>query len=224
MQANRLQEPVLMVIGFVSLIFIGWALYAMISVILTFPSDVLNNIVTVTLPVIGALITVTVQNRYAKKKDIEQKQRNEKTSTYNNFLKEWFRVLREKDENKDLNLEFMYEFTGIIILWGSEETITEFREFRKVSRNSSSSRLDIMLQFEKVLRSMRKEMGSSNKDLGDGDLLRLFINDVDGMLSPSTSAEKIEGAENTEETESTPTPPTPEKKNPRRRGRSAGDE
>jgi hypothetical protein len=39
-----------------------------------------------------------------------------------------------------------------------------------------------MLDFEKLLFAIRKDLGHSNKGLEDGDLLRPFLTDVDEAL------------------------------------------
>jgi hypothetical protein len=41
---------------------------------------------------------------------------------------------------------------------------------------------EVMLAFERLLYSIRRDLGHANKGLGRGDLLRTFINDVDEFL------------------------------------------
>jgi hypothetical protein len=85
---------------------------------------------------------------------------------------------------KDI-VKYMSKFTESLILWGSEEVITSYRTFRKVFMNrtlNSSLTLEEINILENLLLTIRKDMGHNNKNLQQGDILSLFINDIDEVL------------------------------------------
>jgi hypothetical protein len=45
--------------------------------------------------------------------------------------------------------------------------------------------VDVMLAWERVIRAIRDDLGQSSSELQDGDLLRLYIHDIDQYLHPS---------------------------------------
>jgi hypothetical protein len=175
---------------FVLMVWVAYNILIIIwSAIISLPTETLG----IVFPVIGTILvgvfSLLIGRYFERKKEIEQKQREEKVITYDGFIRGWFNLLMKK--NNDTH--FLPEFAGKIILWGPKDVIAEFSEFRKMSgRNSPDKQVNLMLQFEKVLFAMRKDLGSSNKDLKEGDLLALFINDIDEVLARVQAEEHLD--------------------------------
>ncbi|PSK13061.1 hypothetical protein C7R92_06645 [Brevibacillus porteri] len=76
-------------------------------------------------------------------------------------------------------MEFHTKFTQRLILWGSDEVITAYAEFRKIYLNLHNySKQELLIQFEKFMFALRKDTGHKNNNLKESDLLSLFINDI----------------------------------------------
>lgn len=80
--------------------------------------------------------------------------------------------------------EFVHGFNQSMIVWGSDEVLKQYLIFRSSSQNAGdlnpSAAVGIL---ENLMLAMRIDLGHANKNLERGDLLRLFINDVDDILS-----------------------------------------
>jgi hypothetical protein len=85
---------------------------------------------------------------------------------------------------KDL-IKHMSKFTESLILWGSEDVIKSYRDFRMFfmqrKPNGPLSIEEVNL-LENLLLTIRKDMGHKNKNFQQGDILSLFINDIDDVL------------------------------------------
>ncbi|MDL5055392.1 hypothetical protein QQ056_17825 [Oscillatoria laete-virens NRMC-F 0139] len=129
------------------------------------------------------VITLALSNYFTTKREIELKLREDKTKVYSSFIKGWFNVLLNKDNVNYLDIQdfkqFIADFTGDLILWGSDEVIKEYSNFRELAINLEPNPNIQILQFEKLMYSMRKDLGHKNKDLYNHELLKLFINDFD---------------------------------------------
>jgi hypothetical protein len=107
---------------------------------------------------------------------------------YEEFLKLLFEVFEStilKSEtpsqkiSKEALVSAMAKFTKNLIVWGSPGVIKSYSDFRKLSQIQSdepSHTTAILLAIEKLLFEIRKDLGNSNRNLKNGDLLSLFIN------------------------------------------------
>lgn len=124
---------------------------------------------------------------YERKRKIEQEIREKKIPMYVEFVEFWFRVLYSKNitgkkiEEKEM-IEFFSDFTQKVMVWGSDEVLILWSRYRRTfvdiedPKNVSPEKL---FDFEDLLMAIRKDMGHKNKGVIKGDLLGLFINDID---------------------------------------------
>ncbi len=77
------------------------------------------------------------------------------------------------------------DFTEKLIIWGDSAVIKAWEEFRIHSwkDNDQATALEGFVKFERFIKALRKDLGNDNKNLKDGDLLRLFINDFDAVTA-----------------------------------------
>jgi len=179
--------------AFILLGAIGWGVFWLLRLfwesLISLQSDLASAIIAASTTVIVAVLTIVVGRYYERKKEIETQQHARKIEIYEAFLEKWFGKLFEigqsKSESKDLLsdtefLQFLAEFTRKLILWGSDDVVKSYSEFRRKSLNAaqtSSTSVDILLQFEQLLFAIRKDIGHANQSLKPGDLLTLFLND-----------------------------------------------
>lgn len=96
----------------------------------------------------------------------------------------------EATRNYDLE-QFIVTFTQKITIWGSDEVVKAYASFRRrsatlqelsMSQDQVLSTVQMLLTFEEILFSIRLDVGHKNKGLEQGDLLSLFITDIDILL------------------------------------------
>jgi len=136
-----------------------------------------------------SVISVTVGKYYERKLSIEQELREKKIPMYNGFVEFLFKVLMsdkigKRMSEKDMMTYFM-KFTQELIVWGSDEVVNLWSNYRRyfVNEEKVDTSYYTMFELEKLLLAIRKDTGHKNKGLNKGDLLGLFINDVDKYLN-----------------------------------------
>ncbi|MGI9054646.1 MAG: hypothetical protein ACR2F2_02455, partial [Pyrinomonadaceae bacterium] len=80
--------------------------------------------------------------------------------------------------SEDEMKEFVIKFSQKMLVWGDDNVIKAWVDFKKNVVNEEFQYQPLFL-IENVLLSIRADMGHSNKGLKRGDLLTLFINDMD---------------------------------------------
>lgn len=82
--------------------------------------------------------------------------------------------------------EFFIEFTQKLMIWGSDEVVAQWSKYRRVlikhSEDGQSDSND-MFELENLLLAIRKDTGHKNKNLKKGDLLGLFVNDIENYIN-----------------------------------------
>ncbi|MFC5732187.1 hypothetical protein [Cytobacillus gottheilii] len=167
--------------------FLNWV----ISQIISIDPRISAALITGFLAVVAASLSITIPKYLEKKKEIEEQHRQQKIPAYQSLLNFIFNLLMgSKPGNKPMTekeiIEFMSKFTQDLILWGSDDVIKSYRNFRLYLINRTpKEEIDnhtYMELLEDLLLSLRKDMGHKNKSLERGELLSLFINDVDKYI------------------------------------------
>lgn len=170
----------------VLLIFLGWLVYYGIS---RLALSELASLLTVMIPAVVAIITVTgtifaaIKTKSAERvKEIEQELRKQKAPIYeefSNFLLD--KVLNNKASEDEMK-EFVINFHQKMLVWGGDNVIKAWVDFRKYVVTEVFQYQGLFL-IENVLFAIRSDMGHSNKGLKQGDLLTLFTNDMDKIMT-----------------------------------------
>lgn len=74
------------------------------------------------------------------------------------------------------------EFSQALTLWGSPKAIQQWNEWRKANTGGKPDPKELLFAMERIMMQLRAGMGQKG-GLKKGDLLRLFINDLDDCLS-----------------------------------------
>ncbi|MEP0987678.1 hypothetical protein [Ekhidna sp.] len=150
--------------------------------------NVLVALIAGTVTIIGYFITRYLE----RKKLIEQQIREQKVPTYEEFIDFIFKIFKSSKTNTPLNdkeLQDLYwNLNKKAILWLSDKTLKSYTHFRDSSANHANlekrTQLDnaiVLLAFEQLLLDFRSDIGHDNKNLESGDLLSLFINDMNEL-------------------------------------------
>lgn len=135
---------------------------------------------------IASVLAVVLSKWWERRVEIGQEHRKQKIPVYEYFMGFWFDLLISgkvgADEVADKEMaDFNREFTKQLITWGADEVLREYVAFRRkaLALEKGVSATEGVLAFEKLLRAIRADLGHGNKGLAPGDLLSLFITDID---------------------------------------------
>ena len=148
---------------------------------------------------IGAVIVVVLSRYFEQRRRAETQVRDKKAAIYENFIGFWIEHLMFKKEGTEGQvadpaaagvIEAMSNFTKGALINASDDVVGSWSRYRRRSFASQpppqpDPNLDpsVLLGFETVLLSIRKEFGHRNRNLQRGDLVGLFVNDVDVLLA-----------------------------------------
>lgn len=187
-QISRKQFALQLVILAVLLVLIaggGWAVWKTLTAL---SPQVATAIVAGVATLLVSVFSVLWSKRVDRIREIEQEQRKQKIPVYEEFLSLIFRMLfaeklgegpvTEQDMMKSMSL-----FGQKIMVWGSDDVLKEYASWRRVATAIAEGNPAFHLfAVERLLLAIRKDVGHKNKNLKQGDLLSIFINDIDSFL------------------------------------------
>ena len=128
-----------------------------------------------------AILGLGVQ-RYLEQEREDARVRRERLSPiYENIVKH----LHESDTTPKMQRRLVQSFRELaqgVLLRGTPRVVKAFAGWKALVDSAPDSPLTLV-GLEHVLFAMREDLGVSNDGLGRGDLLRLFVNDVDPLLA-----------------------------------------
>lgn len=141
--------------------------------------------------VVAASITVSVGRYYERKQEIEQVRRAQQIEIFEEFVEFMFRILYqdrlgEERVTDDEMLATFVKFTRRLTMWAPDSIINSWAAVRRrfaTAQTSGEPPSAVLFDFEALLIEMRKTVGYPNTQLGRGDLLRLFVDDIDEHLA-----------------------------------------
>ncbi len=176
-----------------------------LSATINFVSDsiaaLLSTLSTIDVAIVVALITgcvsiVTVigggiaNNYLAYRQRNSEYLREHRAQAYEKPIEIVYKMLmkskKKEQYSADEMLSDMNDFNQSLTLWGSSKAIRLWDEWRLATAGKQPSASELLFAMEKVLIQLRRDMGQG-RGLKRGDLLKLFINDVDTLLSSSNS-------------------------------------
>jgi len=142
------------------------------------------TVVTAVVTLIGSALTLVFTKKWDRHREIQQEHRKQKTPLYEEFIAFLFKLFMASKDGSSLTEDemkaFMVKFTRGLTIWGSNDVILKYGEFRQISTaNPDATRMAAVI--EDILFSIRSDLGHPS-GLKRGDLLRLFINDLDKII------------------------------------------
>ncbi len=204
------------------LAFICAALWLIWSGLTSLSQQVAATLITASVTALVSVFGIVESKRREQRREIEQEHRMQKVPIYEDFMSFWFRLLLANQlsaaEALDKNpqaikrggrdasaaigqaemVSFLVNFTQKIIIWGSDDVVRDYANFRRrvatpdtsVIPDDIGSTIQSLLTFEKLLLAIRSDVGHRNKGLKQGDLLSLFVNDIDRLLAASAMSKR----------------------------------
>ncbi|MFI0515366.1 hypothetical protein ACH3Y9_34040 [Streptomyces sp. WSLK1-5] len=131
------------------------------------------------------LVTVAtlVMGRYLeRRKTIEAEIRASKIPVYTTLVSGLMRtVMNPGSSSEDEVVQFLREITPNLITWASDDVLLAWSKFKREAQILPSE--DTVFSFEELLSAIRRDFGHGGRQMQEGDLLALFINDIDEQLA-----------------------------------------
>lgn len=130
--------------------------------------------------VISSIVAKIVDYRYNVKKYLYDK----REEAYKKFIEMIYTIMEETQKNDSEKMseekmtKMVSEFSKGLTLWGSNRVVKKWLRYRKSSLNGGG--VQTLLELEDIIYEIRKDVGQKKK-LRQGDMLSLFINDVDKL-------------------------------------------
>ncbi len=150
------------------------------------PAPVAAAVIAASATILVSVFGTLASKHLERQQEIEREHRERKLEVYKQFMDYQFAVMQgrrgEMDETKQREFDraFRESFPQNLISWGSADIIKRYADW--VKWDDPKANADI-LELEKILLAMRKDLGYTNKGLTDGDLLRTFLKGVGERLS-----------------------------------------
>ena len=141
----------------------------------------ITGCVSIVATIFGSIVNSYLTNKHRR----EEFLRDRREAPYRKLVEINFKILEKQNKNETYSgeeaLADYMEFGQELVLWGSAKAIRLWNEWRLASVNGKPSGEDLLFAMEKVLIQLRIDMGQK-KGLKEGDILRMFINDIDVAL------------------------------------------
>jgi hypothetical protein len=161
--------------GVLGLVLLAGLGYLLIQAIKEAPA-VVGSIVTAT----GAVLAVVAGRVWEKRQALEQVRRERIAPTYSRLVDVFWKAM----QGEAIDEQFFHEWAQQVLLWGPEPVIRTYNEWRaSVPDDGSTPEPATFLNFERLLYAIRDDLGNPTGKMGKGDLLRVFVNDIDDFLA-----------------------------------------
>ncbi len=181
---------------------VGWLVWSLWNAVTSLPAQVGAAAVTASATVLVSVVSLIVAKYFEGQRDIKQEHRRQKLPVYEEFISFMFDLLWSKKLGKGsitpIDIErFAADFAKRMLLVGSDDVLKHYMSFREVSASGGSTGIRPIVEWENLVYAMRRDLGHANKGLKQGQLLSLFINDVQkfipspiGSTAPSRTAKR----------------------------------
>jgi hypothetical protein len=175
-------------IGVIGLVIIAGASIWIVSTLQNAPY--VNLLFSAIISIVGVIITVQTN----RKLQIRNEMREKKAEIYNNLTRFFFEVIfavkaEHKEKTEAEVTEFLVSITPDLIMWASDAVLAKFKQFRAAAiaaeETENPDPLASILRFEEMLFEIRQDLGHDNKELKQGSVLGLFVNDIEQYLELS---------------------------------------
>jgi hypothetical protein len=129
------------------------------------------------------LLAAIAQRHWEKKQELERLHRAEMAPIYEELVDRLKRNPEEQAAAEAENAEFFKRVTTNLIIHGSTNVIKAWLLWVRRGPSTDPEDLTMMLGYEDILKAIRADLGHNDAGLAPGDLLRLYVNDIDEGLA-----------------------------------------
>ena len=168
---------------------LGYLLYlgfkAFVLFLASLDSTFAAALVAASATVVVSVLSVLVANYLDRRAEISNSLRQQQIAVYQAIIGLSFNIqYGDKLGKKFTEQELLQRFADMmpqLVTWGDAGVIKSFTTFRRDARSSGGA-ISTMFAMEEVYRAIRKDLGHDDNRLKKGDILGLFINDIDKYL------------------------------------------
>ena len=190
--AHRMKTLLLGLISLAVLAGLVWGLYTVLANLaahlMTLNPNVSASIIAACATVLVATISVLLSKHFEIQKLVFKEHRDKKIPIYEDLIRFFFRAMFQSKKGNPLSesemLKFFEGFVEKATVWGSDDVVKAFGDFKRHApeKQAGADPTKILFLSEKLLFAIRRDLGHKNKNLKQGDLLSLFVTDIDQHL------------------------------------------
>ena len=190
--ARRLMTLLWVIISLAVLAGLVWGLYTVLANLVVYlmmlNPNVAASIIAASATVLMATLSVLLSKYLEIRALVFKEHRDKKIPIYEDLIRFFFRVMFQSKKGKPLSgsemLNFFEGFVEKVTVWGSDDVVKAFGDFKRRAPEiqAGDDPKEIIFLSEKLLFAIRRDLGHKNKNLKQGDLLSLFIIDIDKHL------------------------------------------
>jgi hypothetical protein len=133
--------------------------------------------------IIVAVATLVLGRYFERSKAIEAEIRASKVPCYSKLVTGLLKLLRSTPGpgQQAAAEEFFNDLTPDLINWASDDVLVAWSKFKRNIQNHPD--MERVFDLEQVLLAIRKDYGHKGRKIVEGDLLGLFVTDIDEQLA-----------------------------------------
>lgn len=142
--------------------------------------------------IIVSVVSVIFSRHLEARAIIQREHREKKIPVYEGLLELMSRITLGEKTGEELSevekLQLLRNLTQKLTIWASDEVLRAFVAFRRSAvkhsetNPSDADTIAFLLSYETLLFAVRKDLKHENHDIQEGDLLSLFVNDIENHL------------------------------------------
>ena len=187
---NKIAASARLVLGLLTVGALAWLAYVLAShafrLFAGLQSETSAAIIAAAGTVLVSLVSLLTTKYLERRNAVERENRLKKIPVYEELIAFIFRILHQGKPGypQMSGDELIPAYAGLtekMIVWGSDAAVKAFGDFRVASLQMGQGQglLQGLVTLEDLMRAIRKDLGYENAKLVRGDILRLFINDLE---------------------------------------------
>jgi hypothetical protein len=193
------------IVGLVVLGLLGWGGYELFVVIASVFKSVDPKLgagmIAASATVLVSVVSVLFSKKQEHKVDIENQLREKKIPIYENIIEFIFLItfaekLGKAQPTEQEMIAFFADTTRDLVIWGSKDIVQAFGNFKDKlgSTAANGDTAGMLATVEDFLFAIRKDLGHKHAKITRGEILRLYINDVDTYFPKLNKASQQDAA------------------------------
>jgi len=202
------KSALFIVIGIVLLIFgvlggLGWAAFATVRLLWRWLQELVYTVSAMDTVIVIALISGTITifglivnsmiSLHIKRSESQFKRKavllRKLETPYNQFVDMLFDMVEKKEDaqniDEELRTRLIRDMSREIILYGSDKIVRKWSEYRKHASTFTTEQH--LYYLEGILHIIREDLGIKKGELSSGELLSLFVNDIETIADYTQS-------------------------------------
>jgi Co/Zn/Cd efflux system component len=147
------------------------------------------------LALVVTLASVLLTRRHERQRAIEEQIRERKAPVYEELIKGMLSLLQNAEPGGKVDAKaaktLFSKLTPQMITWASDDVMRTWSHWQRDQNVGVLKGMQITFGFESLLQTIRKDLGHANTGFEAGDILRLFVSDLDKHLTSNKPAPEV---------------------------------